>query len=101
MTGRPLREVYRPAPAADERHRTAGAGRTEVPVPARRLRAEWICVPVTLVLIFGGWEWYVTAREVSPLILPPTGSIRHVDTRVPAWTTNQRRHWQSASAAKA
>jgi NitT/TauT family transport system permease protein len=75
MTERALREVYRPAPAAGERPLSAGSGQTGSPARARRLRAEWICVPVTLVLIFGGWEWYVTARDVSPLILPPPSKI--------------------------
>ncbi|MCC7487462.1 MAG: ABC transporter permease [Burkholderiales bacterium] len=57
---------------------SAGAPR----VPARggrrrglRERPEWVCVPLTLVLIFGGWEWYVVAREVSPLILPAPSKI--------------------------
>ncbi len=75
MTEHPLREVYRPPPAADGRRLAPGARRTGGRALARRLRAEWLCVPVTLVLIFGGWEWYVTARDVSPLILPPPSKI--------------------------
>lgn len=40
-----------------------------------RERPEWVCVPLTLVLIFGGWEWYVKAYNVSPLILPAPSKI--------------------------
>lgn len=44
---------------------------------ALRVRAqpEWICVPFMFVVIFGGWEWYVTAAKVSELILPPPSRI--------------------------
>jgi len=40
-----------------------------------RRRPEWICVPVTLVLAIGGWEWYVAAYHVSAVILPPPSQI--------------------------
>lgn len=49
--------------------------------PSPRLRArlraqpEWLCVPITLVLLVGGWEWYVGAYNVSPLILPAPSKI--------------------------
>lgn len=44
---------------------------------ARRVRVqpELICVPFMFVVIFGGWEWYVTAAKVSELILPPPSRI--------------------------
>jgi NitT/TauT family transport system permease protein len=51
------------------------------PTPGRRLgdrirrQPELVLVPVTLVLILGGWEWYVTAFGVSQLILPAPSSI--------------------------
>jgi NitT/TauT family transport system permease protein len=40
-----------------------------------RSRPEWVCVPVTLILAIGGWEWYVAAYKVSILILPPPSQI--------------------------
>ncbi|HJQ63813.1 MAG TPA: ABC transporter permease [Burkholderiales bacterium] len=40
-----------------------------------RRRPEWICVPLTLVLSIGGWEWYVKAYQVSAVILPPPSQI--------------------------
>jgi NitT/TauT family transport system permease protein len=40
-----------------------------------RTQPEWVCVPLTLVLLIGGWEWYVTAHKVSTLILPPPSDI--------------------------
>lgn len=40
-----------------------------------RARPEWVCIPLTLVLLIGGWEWYVTAHKVSSLILPPPSDI--------------------------
>jgi len=40
-----------------------------------RARPEWVCVPLTLVLLIGGWQWYVTAHKVSTLILPPPSDI--------------------------
>lgn len=40
-----------------------------------RARPEWVCVPVTMILLIGGWEWYVTAHKVSTLILPPPSDI--------------------------
>jgi NitT/TauT family transport system permease protein len=40
-----------------------------------RNRPEWICVPLTLVLAIGGWEWYVKTYQVSVLILPPPSQI--------------------------
>lgn len=40
-----------------------------------RNRPEWICVPLTLVFAIGGWEWYVKAYQVSPVILPPPSHI--------------------------
>lgn len=40
-----------------------------------RVQPEWICVPFMFVVIFGGWEWYVTAAKVSELILPPPSRI--------------------------
>lgn len=40
-----------------------------------RARPEWVCVPLTLVLLVGGWEWYVSAYKVSTLILPPPSHI--------------------------
>ena len=40
-----------------------------------RARPEWVCMPLTLVLLIGGWEWYVTAHKVSSLILPPPSDI--------------------------
>ena len=40
-----------------------------------RARPEWVCMPLTLVLFIGGWEWYVTAHKVSSLILPPPSDI--------------------------
>jgi NitT/TauT family transport system permease protein len=49
--------------------------------PGRRLgdgirrQPEFVLVPVTLVMILGGWEWYVTAFGVSQLILPAPSSI--------------------------
>ncbi len=44
---------------------------------ARRVRAqpELICVPFMFVVIFGGWEWYVTSAKVSELILPAPSRI--------------------------
>ena len=44
---------------------------------ASRIRSqpEWICVPLTLVLAIGGWEWYVKAYQVSIVILPPPSQI--------------------------
>lgn len=56
---------------------TPPAART---LPARVLahvrgRPEWVCVPLTLVLAIGGWEWYVKAYQVSILILPPPSQI--------------------------
>jgi NitT/TauT family transport system permease protein len=65
-------------------YRTASpeAGPRAGPVLARgrwltrlRERPEWICVPLTLALLFGGWEWYVKAYDVSPLILPAPSKI--------------------------
>jgi NitT/TauT family transport system permease protein len=50
-------------------------GRRNGWLAAVRAQPEWVCVPVTLVLLFGGWEWYVTARNVSPLILPAPSKI--------------------------
>lgn len=38
-------------------------------------RPEWVCVPLTLVLAIGGWEWYVKTYQVSVLILPPPSHI--------------------------
>ncbi|MGQ0524472.1 MAG: ABC transporter permease [Betaproteobacteria bacterium] len=40
-----------------------------------RSRPEWVCVPITLVLAIGGWEWYVKAYQVSAVILPPPSQI--------------------------
>ncbi|MBI4207171.1 MAG: ABC transporter permease [Betaproteobacteria bacterium] len=40
-----------------------------------RNRPEWVCLPLTLVLVIGGWEWYVAAYKVSTLILPPPSHI--------------------------
>lgn len=40
-----------------------------------RTRPEWVCVPLTLVLALGGWEWYVKAYQVSAVILPPPSQI--------------------------
>ncbi|MGQ0749311.1 MAG: ABC transporter permease, partial [Betaproteobacteria bacterium] len=40
-----------------------------------RSRPEWICVPLTLVVAIGGWEWYVKAYQVSVVILPPPSQI--------------------------
>jgi NitT/TauT family transport system permease protein len=40
-----------------------------------RRRPEWVCVPITLILAIGGWEWYVAAYNVSILILPPPSHI--------------------------
>jgi len=40
-----------------------------------RHRPEWICVPLTLVIAIGGWEWYVKAYQVSIVILPPPSQI--------------------------
>jgi NitT/TauT family transport system permease protein len=40
-----------------------------------RSQPEWICVPLTLVLAIGGWEWYVKAYQVSIVILPPPSQI--------------------------
>ena len=40
-----------------------------------RHRPEWICVPLTLVIAIGGWEWYVKAYQVSAVILPPPSQI--------------------------
>jgi NitT/TauT family transport system permease protein len=40
-----------------------------------RRRPEWACVPITLILAIGGWEWYVAAYKVSSLILPPPSHI--------------------------
>lgn len=68
------RDVDSARPATQDRHPAAGTGGAGLP-GALRARLEWICMPVTLVLIFGGWEWYVTAQEVSPLILPPPSKI--------------------------
>jgi NitT/TauT family transport system permease protein len=60
------------------RRRRAVAARAALSARAlARVRAqpEWVCVPLTLVLIIGGWEWYVTAYKVSTLILPPPSHI--------------------------
>lgn len=40
-----------------------------------RERPEWVCVPLTLVVLVGGWEWYVKAYQVSAVILPPPSQI--------------------------
>ena len=40
-----------------------------------RRRPEWICIPLSLVLFLGGWEWYVRAFNVSPLIVPAPSAI--------------------------
>ena len=40
-----------------------------------RARPEWVCMPLTLVLLIGGWEWLVTVHKVSSLILPPPSDI--------------------------
>lgn len=40
-----------------------------------RSQPEWVCVPLTLVLAIGGWEWYVKAYQVSIVILPPPSQI--------------------------
>lgn len=40
-----------------------------------RAQPEWVCVPLTLALLLGGWEWYVTNFKVSTLILPPPSHI--------------------------
>jgi NitT/TauT family transport system permease protein len=64
----------------------AGTGARSVEAAARgaflrrllaqvRARPEWVCVPLTMVLLIGGWEWYVTAYKVSTLILPPPSDI--------------------------
>ena len=71
MSDHHLRDVESAAAATKDRYAAAGASGTR----QRRVRLEWVCMPVTLVLIFGGWEWYVTAKEVSPLILPPPSKI--------------------------
>ncbi len=44
---------------------------------ATRVRAqpEWVCVPFMFIVIFGGWEWYVTTFTVSELILPAPSRI--------------------------
>lgn len=44
-------------------------------LPRVRRQPEWVCVPLTLVLLLGGWEWYVKTYEVSTLILPPPSHI--------------------------
>lgn len=67
---------------------SAAPAAPKVPSPARpattpgrrlgdriRRQPELVLVPVTLVLILGGWEWYVTAFGVSQLILPAPSSI--------------------------
>jgi NitT/TauT family transport system permease protein len=65
---RPASATLQPAPAAT---RSWGSRmRAEV-----RRRPEWICVPLTLVLAIGGWEWYVKAYHVSAVILPPPSQI--------------------------
>jgi len=40
-----------------------------------RRKPELVLVPLTLAMILGGWEWYVSARGVSQLILPPPSRI--------------------------
>lgn len=40
-----------------------------------RRRPEWVCLPVSLVLFLGGWEWYVKVFNVSPLIVPAPSAI--------------------------
>ncbi len=40
-----------------------------------RRRPEWICIPLSFVLFIGGWEWYVKALNVSPLIVPAPSAI--------------------------
>jgi NitT/TauT family transport system permease protein len=40
-----------------------------------RRRPEWICIPLSLVLFIGGWEWYVKAYNVSSLIVPAPSAI--------------------------
>lgn len=74
MNGRHLGDVPSGAPGAVDR-RGMPHGRRNGWLAAVRAQPEWVCVPVTLVLLFGGWEWYVTARNVSPLILPAPSKI--------------------------
>lgn len=64
-------------PAAATRPAPARPARTARQRLGDRLRRqpELVLVPVTLVLILGGWEWYVTRFEVSQLILPAPSSI--------------------------
>jgi NitT/TauT family transport system permease protein len=72
-----------PGPAAGRFGPAAAGAPASAPAPTRRQRIaarvrrqpEWVCVPVTFVLLIGGWEWYVTARGVSALILPAPSSI--------------------------
>lgn len=66
---RPASAPLHPAAPAVAR-RWAARMRAEV-----RRRPEWICVPLTLVLAIGGWEWYVKAHHVSAVILPPPSQI--------------------------
>ncbi len=56
---------------------TAAASRALTARVLARLRSqpEWVCVPITLVLAIGGWEWYVKAYHVSVVILPPPSQI--------------------------
>jgi NitT/TauT family transport system permease protein len=74
MSGRYLRDAHSGTPSADDRRAIAGREKTGWRATVRA-QPEWICVPLMLVLLFGGWEWYVTARNVSPLILPPPSKI--------------------------
>ncbi len=68
------------APAAPAAPKVPSPARPAT-TPGRRLgdrirrQPELVLVPVTLVLILGGWEWYVTAFGVSQLILPAPSSI--------------------------
>jgi NitT/TauT family transport system permease protein len=66
---RPASTTLQPAAGAATRNWVARM-RAEV-----RRRPEWICVPLTLVLAIGGWEWYVKAYHVSAVILPPPSQI--------------------------
>lgn len=67
----------KPAAGAPSKRSGAGtAGGTYARIAARvRAQPEWVCMPLTLVLAIGGWEWYVAAYKVSTLILPPPSHI--------------------------
>jgi NitT/TauT family transport system permease protein len=68
------------SPGIDTRQSTNTAPPASRTLAARvlahvRSRPEWVCVPLTLVLAIGGWEWYVKAYQVSILILPSPSQI--------------------------